>query len=197
MAGGRRPPYRPPSPDPGRAQGPLQLMGPGDNPMQKLALMMAVMILGMSPAHGCSIGADSRSPGVGGQAEMMPLLPTWFGDDGRTLMTKDTVSSAAAEGNQPVESGEHLIGRILQQIQLGTGGLNRIGNGITRTGQDEAMEAPGEQEGGPDSREKGQNHKPKGETAPKAAEALRKGADAARGRGRRKSRLYQRTGARN
>ncbi len=27
-AGGRRPPYRPPSPDPGRVQGPLQLMGP-------------------------------------------------------------------------------------------------------------------------------------------------------------------------
>ncbi len=80
-------------------------MGPGDNPMQKLALMMAVMILGMSPAHGCSIGTDSRSPGVRGQVEMMPLLPTWFGDDGRALMTKDTVSSAAAEGNQPVESG--------------------------------------------------------------------------------------------
>jgi hypothetical protein len=54
----RQPPHRPPSPGPGRAQGPLQLMGPGDNPMQKLALMMAVMILGMSPAHGCSIGAN-------------------------------------------------------------------------------------------------------------------------------------------
>jgi hypothetical protein len=63
-AGGGRPSYRPPSPDPGRAQGPLQLIGPGDNPMQKLALMMAVMILGMSPAHGCSIGADSRRSGV-------------------------------------------------------------------------------------------------------------------------------------
>jgi hypothetical protein len=157
--------------------------------MQKLALMMAVMILGMSPAHGCSIGADPRSLGVGGQAEMMPLLPTWFSDDGRTLMTKDTVNSAAAEGNQPVEPGEHLIGRILQQIQLGVGDLSRIGNGITRTGRDEAMEAPGGQ--------KGQNYKPKGETALKAAEALRKGADAARGRGQRKSRLYQRTGARN
>jgi hypothetical protein len=52
-----QPPRRPPSLDPGRAQGPLQLMEPGDQPMQKLALMMAVMILGMSPAHGCSIGA--------------------------------------------------------------------------------------------------------------------------------------------
>ncbi len=128
---------------------------------------------------------------------MMPLLPTWFGEDGRTLMTKDTVSSAAAEGNQPVESGEHLVGRILPQIQLGIGGLNRIESGITRTGQDKAMEAPGEQEGGPDSREKGQNYEPEGETRLKAAEALRRGADAARGRGQRKSRWYQRKGARN
>ncbi len=158
--------------------------------MQKLALMMAVMILGMSPAHGCSIGASPGCQGVGGQAEMMSLLPTWFGDDGRTLMTKDTVSSATAEGKQPVESGEHLVGRILPQIQSGTGGLNR-------TGQDKAMEAPGGQEDGPDSREKGQNYEPEGETTIKTAEALRKGADAARGRGQRKSRWYQRTGARN
>ncbi len=96
--------------------------------MQKLALMMAVMILGMSPAHGCSIGADPRSLGVGGQAEMMPLLPTWFGDDGKTLMAKDTVSSAAAEGNQPVEPGGYSIGRILRQIQSRVKGLERIGN---------------------------------------------------------------------
>ncbi|MFO0005424.1 MAG: hypothetical protein ACK559_30280, partial [bacterium] len=60
----------------------------------------------------------------------------WFGDDGKTLTAKDTVSSAAAEGNQPVEPGGHLVGRTLQQIQLGVGGSNRIGNGITRTGQD-------------------------------------------------------------
>ena len=48
-----------------------------------------------------------------------------------------------------------------------------------------------------DSREKGQDYEPEGETMLKAAEALRRGADAARGRGRRKSRWYQRTGARN
>ncbi len=121
---------------------------------------------------------------------MMPLLPTWFGDDGRTLMTKDTVSSAVAEGNQPVKPGEHVVGWILPQVQLGSGGLNR-------TGQDKTMEASGEQEGGPDSREKGQNYEPEGGTTLKAAEALRRGADAARGRGRRKGRWYQRTGARN
>ncbi len=120
--------------------------------MQKLALMMAVMILGMSPAHGCSIGADPRSQGVGGQTEMMPLLPTWSSSDGKNLMAKDTVSSAAAEGNQPVEPGGHSIGRILQQIQLGVESLERIRSEIMRTRQDKAKEAPGKREDGLDSR---------------------------------------------
>ncbi len=66
-----------------------------------------------------------------------------------------------------------------------------------RIGQDKAKEVPEERGSGPDPREKDQVYKPEGETAPKAAEAMRKGADAARGRGQRKSRLYQRTGARN
>jgi hypothetical protein len=165
--------------------------------MQKLALMMAVMILGMSPAHGCSIGADPRSLEGGGQAEMMSLLPTWSSGGGKTLMAKDTVSSAAAEGNQPVEPGGHPVWRILQQIQLRVEGLERIGNEIMRIGHDKAKEVPEERGNGPDPREKDQVYKPQGETAPKAAEALRKGADAARGRGQRKSRLYQRTSARN
>ncbi len=172
-------------------------MGPGDNPVQKLALMMAVMILGMSPAHGCSTGAGSRSPGVGGPAEVMPLLPTWFSGNRKTLMVKDTVSSAAAEGNQPVEPGGYPIGRILQQIQLRIEGLERMEDEIMRIGQDRVRGAPEEREDGPDPREKDRAYKPEGEAAPKAAEALRKGSDAARGRGQRKSRLYQRAGARN
>ncbi len=128
---------------------------------------------------------------------MMPLLPTWSGGDGKNLMVKDTVSSAAAEGSQPVEPGGHSIGRILQQIQLGVEGLERIRSEIMRVGQDKAKEVPGEREGGPDSREKDQDYRPEGETAPKAEEALKRGADAARGRGQRKSRLYQRAGTRN
>jgi hypothetical protein len=107
-AGRGQPPRRPPPPDPGRAQGPLQLMGPGDHPMQKLALMMAVMILGMSPAHGCSIGADPGSQGVRDQAEMTLPPSTWPGGDGKALMTKDRISSAAAEGSPPVEPGGAL-----------------------------------------------------------------------------------------
>ncbi len=85
--------------------------------MQKLAMMMAVMMLGMSPAHGYSIGADPRSLEVGNQVEMMPLLPRWYSDDG-TLIARNTVSSVAAEGNHPVEPGEHSIGWTLRQVQL-------------------------------------------------------------------------------
>jgi hypothetical protein len=164
-------------------------MGPGDNPMQKLALMMAVMILGMSPAHGCSIGADPRSQGVGGQAEMMPPLPAWSGGGEKTLITRDMISSAAAEGGLPMEPGGHLIERVLQQIQLGVQGL--------RTGRGTATKNLEEQGTKLDSREEDQGNEPEYETAPKTAEALKKGADATRGRGQRKGRLYQRAGIRN
>jgi hypothetical protein len=164
--------------------------------MQKLAMMMAVMILGMSPAHGCSIGADPRSLEIGGQVEMMPLLPMWYSDDG-TLIARNTVSSIAAEGNQPVEPGGHSIGRTLQQIQLRIEDLERMRDRILRLGRDEAREALEGQEEGLDPRDGDQVYKLEGEAVPKTTEALRKGADAARGRGRRKGRLYQRTGARN
>jgi hypothetical protein len=128
----------------------------------------------------------------------MTLPPsTWPGGDGKTLMTKDKISSAAAEGNPPVEPGGHPIGRILQQIQLGVEGLGRIRNEILRMGQGTAKENPEERDIEPVSGEKGQGNRPESETAPKAAEALKKGADATRGRGQRKSRLYQGAGARN
>jgi hypothetical protein len=160
--------------------------------MQKLALMMAVMILGMSPAHGCSIGTDLGSPGVGGPAEKAPLLPTWFSSGGKTLMTKDIVRSAAAGRDWPVEPGEHLIGQFRPQTLLKVDGMKREENEVL------SMErAHGEWEDGPGSRERNQVYGPEDGTAPKAAEALRRGADAARGRGRRKGRWYQRTGARN
>jgi len=165
--------------------------------MQKLALMMAVMILGMSPAHGCSISTDPGIQGVKDQAETTLPPSTWSGGDGKTLMTKDKISSTAAEGNPPVEPGGHPIGRILQQIQLGVEGLGRIRNEILRMGQGTAKENPEERDIEPVSGEKGQGNRPESETAPKAAEALKKGADATRGRGQRKSRLYQRAGIRN
>jgi hypothetical protein len=166
--------------------------------MQKLALMMAVMILGMSPAHGCSIGADSRSPEVGGPAEMMPLLPTWFSSGGKTLVTKDTISSAAAGGNRPVEPGGHLVGQIWPQTQWKAEGMERMGDEVW------SMEkAPGEKgksevsEHGPYLEESSLGNRPKREAARKAMDALKKGADATRGRGYRRGRVYQRAGIKN
>jgi hypothetical protein len=146
--------------------------------MQKLALMMAVMILGMSPAHGCSIGIDPGSQGIGDQAVIVLPSPAWSGGDRKTLMTRVKISSATAEGSPPVEPGGHPIERVLQRIQLGVKGL--------RIGQETAKENLEEQD-----------IKPESETAPKTAEAMKKGADATRGRGQRKSRLYQRAGIRN
>jgi hypothetical protein len=188
--GGRRPPYR--SLSPRRAQNPIQMMRPGENPMQKLAMMMAVMILGMSPAHGYSIGANPGSLEVGGQMEMMPLLSRWYSDDG-TLIARNTVSSVAAEGNQPMEPGGYLFGQTLRQTLLRVDDLEGIRNRVLGSGRDEAEEAPEEQREGPDSGGRNQAYKLEGEATPKTTDALRKGADAARGRGR----SHQRTGERN
>jgi hypothetical protein len=110
----RQPPRRPPSPDLGRAPGPLQLMGPGDHPMQKLALMMAVMMLGMSLAHGCSTSTDIGSQGAGGQAEMILHPSTWPSRDREVLMTEGRISSTAVRGGPPVEPGGLPVRRILE-----------------------------------------------------------------------------------
>ena len=144
-------------------------MRAGDNPMQKLAMMMAVMILGMSPAHAYGISADPGSREVGGLMEMMPPIVRVYSDDW-TLMARNTVNSVATEGYRPVEPGGYFV--------------ERIRNRILRLGQDEAEEAPGEQRERLDPEERNQVYRLEGEAAPKTTEALRKGADAARGRGR-------------
>jgi hypothetical protein len=164
--------------------------------MQKLALMMAVMMLGMSPPHGCSTSIDLGSHGVGGQAEMILPPSMWSSDDGKALMTEGRISSTTAKGGPPVEPGGLPVKRILQQIQLGVEGLVRIRNEVLRVGQGAAKENPEDRESKPGSGENGQGNRPKREAAT-ATEALKKGADATRGRGQRKGRLYQGAGTRN
>jgi hypothetical protein len=165
--------------------------------MQKLALMMAVMMLGMSPAHGCSTGIDLGSQGNGGQAEMILPPSTWSSNDGEALMTEGRISSTAVKGSPPVEPGGLPVIRILQQIQLGIEGLVKIRNEVLRAGQRAAEENPEDREYNPGLGENGQGNRPKREAAQKATEALKKGADATIGRGQRKGRLYQRVGTRN
>ena len=141
----------------------------GDNPMQKLAMMMAVMILGMSPAHAYRISADPGSLEVGGLVEMMPPVVRVYSDDW-TLMARNTVNPVATEGYRPVEPGGYFV--------------ERIRNRILRLGQDEAEEAPGEQRERLDPEGRNQVYRLEDEATPKTTEALRRGADAARGRGR-------------
>ena len=107
----------------------------------------------------------------------MPLLPRWYSDDG-TLIARNTVSSAAAEGNQP---GKPKVDKHGPDPE-GSSWENRP----KREAAQKMREAPEGQEEGPDPRDGNQVYKLEGEAAPKATEALRKGADAARGRGRRK-----------
>ncbi len=73
----------------------------------------------------------------------------------------------------------------------------RIRNEVLRIGQGAAKENPEEREYKPGSGEKGKGNRPEREAVQKTTEALKRGADATRGRGQRKSRLYQGAGARN
>ena len=165
--------------------------------MQKLALMMAVMMLGMSPVNGCNASADSGNQGVGGRAEMMLPPSAWFGNGREALATEKRVSSVTLEGNPPVEPGGFSVRRILQQVQQGMEGLARIKNEVLRVGQEATKKNPEGREYNPGSGESGQDSRPKREAAQKAMETLKKGADATRGRGRRKGRMYQRAGIRS
>jgi hypothetical protein len=163
----------------------------GDNPMQKLAMMMAVMILGMSPAHAYSISADPGSLEVGGQMEMMPPLVRVYSDDW-TLTARNTVSSVMAEGYRPVEPGGYFVEWTLQQAQLEIEDLERTRIRILGLGENEAEEAPGEQRKRLDPEGKDQVYRLEDEATPKTTEALRRGADAARGRGRSHQKMEER-----
>jgi hypothetical protein len=91
--------------------------------MQRLALMMAVMMLGMPLVSGCNISVGSRGQGTGNQGEMMRSPSTWFGNSGGTLTTEKGISSATLEGSPPVEPGGFPVERILQQVQQGMEGI--------------------------------------------------------------------------
>jgi hypothetical protein len=191
------PPRRPPPPDPGRVPDPLQLMGPGDHPMQRLALMMAVMMLGMPPVSGCGADVGPGSWGVGNQAKVTSSTSTWPGNSGETLATEKRVSAATPYGNPPVEPGGFSVRRILQQIQQGIEGLEKMKNEVLKAGQEAAERNSEDREYDLGSGDSGQDSRPKREAAQRAVDALKKGADATRGRGQRKGRLYQRAGIRN
>jgi hypothetical protein len=165
--------------------------------MQRLALMMAVMMLGMPPVNGYNTNAGPGSQGAGDQADLMFPPSAWFDNSGGTLTMERGVNSAARNEDQPVEPGGFSAQWILQQVQRGMEGLMKIKEEVQRVGQEARRRNPGGREWNPGSGESGQESRPKREAAQKAMDALKKEADATRGRGRRKGWMYQRAGGRN
>jgi hypothetical protein len=165
--------------------------------MQRLALVMAVMMLGMPLVNGYHTGVGPGEQGTRDRAESMFPPSAWFDNSGGTLATEKGVGPTAPHGGPPVEPEGFSVQRILQQVQRGMEGLSKIKEEVQRVGQEAMRRNPGEKEWNPGSRRRGQEDRPRREAAQKAMDALKKGADATRGRGRRKGRMYQRAGVRN
>ncbi len=164
--------------------------------MQRLALMMAVMMLGMPPVNGYHTDIGPGEQGARGQMEPMFHSSAWIESSKGTLVAEKGVSPAAPHKDPPVEPGGFSTWQILQQVQLGMEGLSKMKTEIQGAGR-ERGEASGGKEWNPGSKGSGQEDRPRREAAQKAMDAPKKGADATRGRGRRKGRMYQRAGIRN
>ncbi len=167
--------------------------------MQKLALMMAVMMLGMPPVNGYHTDMGPGEQGARGQVEPTLLPPAWVESNKGILVSRKGANPAAPRGNQLVEPGGFATQRILQQIQLGMEDLaeEQVKVGTQRNEPETMRRTPGRKDWNPGSGGRSQEDRPRREAAQKAMDALKKGADATQGRGRRKNRMYQRTGVRN
>jgi hypothetical protein len=115
--------------------------------MQRLALMMAVMMLGMPPVNGCNTSVGPGSQGAGDQADMMFSPSAWFGNSGEALTTEKRISSATLDGSPPVEPGGFPVERILQQVQQGMEGLAKIKDEVLRARQEATGRNPGTENG--------------------------------------------------
>ncbi len=94
--------------------------------MQKLALMMAVMMLGMPPVNGHHTEMGSRAQGERGRAEPMFYPSTWIENSRGTLTADKGVTPAAPRKDSPVEPGGQSALQILQQVRLGIESLSKI-----------------------------------------------------------------------
>jgi hypothetical protein len=114
---GTQQPRRQPPPDPGRLPGPLQLIGPVD-PVQKLALMMAVMMLGMPPVSGYHAGMEPGTQGEEGRMEPRFHASTQVERSVGAPAAERGIEPAALHRGPPVEPGGFSISQVLQQAQL-------------------------------------------------------------------------------
>jgi hypothetical protein len=155
-----------------------------------------VTMLGMPPVNGYRTDVGPGEQGARDQAESMFSPSAWFENSGGALATGKGSGPATPHKGPPVEPGGFSVQRTLQQVQRGMEGLSKIKEEIQRVGQ-ERRRTPGGREWNPGSGGSSQEDRPQREAAQKAMDALKRGADATRGRGRRKGRMYQRTGVRN
>jgi hypothetical protein len=104
-------------PDPGGIPGPLQPAGPVD-PVERLALMMAVMMLGMPPVHGYHASMEPRAWGDGGSMELRIHPPILTGESRGALVTGEQSNSRTRHGTSPMERDGSAALRGLRQTRL-------------------------------------------------------------------------------
>jgi hypothetical protein len=123
--------------------------------MQRLALMMAVMMLGMPPVNGYHTSVGPGEQGTRNQAESMFPPSAWFDNSGGTLATEKGVGSASLNGSPPVETGGFSVRWILQQVQRGMEGLTKVKEEVQRVDQEATRRSPGDREWNPGTGESG------------------------------------------
>jgi hypothetical protein len=120
-------------------------MGPGD-PVQKLALMMAVMMLGMPPVNGYGADMGSGAQGERGRTEPMFHPSARIENGMRTPAAEKGISPAALGRDPPVVPGGLSALRILQQVQLGMESLSKIKMEIQEKGPEVNEKTSGRKE---------------------------------------------------
>ncbi len=113
----RQPPWEQLLPNSGGIPGLLQSPGSVD-PTQRLALIIDVMLLGMSPVHGCPTDAGSGAPRGGSRLEPRIHPTTLTGGDGGTPTTGDQDGPRTVHETPPVRQDESATLQILQQTRL-------------------------------------------------------------------------------
>jgi hypothetical protein len=89
------------------------------DPVQKLALMMAVMMLGMPPVHGYHTFMEPGTWGYGGSMEPRSYLSARVEKSVGTSAVNKRDIPAALHGASPVGPERSSIPQISQQAQLG------------------------------------------------------------------------------
>jgi hypothetical protein len=102
------------------------------NPVQKLALMMAVMMLGMPPVHGYHTGLGPGAWGDDGRVELRIHPSILTGESRRTLVTGEQSSSRFRHGATPMEQDESATLQSLRQARLETEKVGRMKEKIQR-----------------------------------------------------------------